>query len=68
MLAQRLLQPASKLATTRLWHSTTLAEEVQLEQAGEDDLYAAMNWLHERRPAIERRLAKRHLGDDAQVL
>ena len=68
MLAQRLLQPASKLATTRLWHSTTLAEELQLEQAGEGDLYAAMDWLHERQPAIERRLAKRHLGDDAQVL
>ena len=68
MLAQRLLQPASKLATTRLWHSTTLAEELQPEQAGEGDLYAAMDWLHERQLAIERRLAKRHLRDDAQVL
>ena len=67
MLAQRLLQPASKLATTRLWHSTTLAEELQLQDADEDDLHAAMDWLHQRQPAIERRLAKRHLSDDAQV-
>jgi hypothetical protein len=28
MLAQRLLDPASKLVTTRLWHSTTLAQEL----------------------------------------
>ena len=68
MLAQRLLQPASKLATTRLWHSTTLAEELELEQAGEDDLHAALDWLHQRQPAIERRLARRHLSDGAAVL
>ena len=28
MIAQRLLHPASKLATTRLWHCTTLAAEL----------------------------------------
>ena len=28
MIAQRLLRPASKLATTRLWHCTTLAAEL----------------------------------------
>ena len=31
MILQRLLHPASKLATTRLWHTTTLAEELSLE-------------------------------------
>ncbi len=34
MIAQRLLQPASKLATTRLWHSTTLAAELAADSGG----------------------------------
>ena len=68
MVAQRLLQPASKLATTRLWHSTTLPAELALEDADEEHLYAAMDWLLERQDRIQRRLARRHLGDDSQVL
>ncbi len=68
MIAQRLLQPASKLATTRLWHSTTLAAELALEDADEETLYAAMDWLLQRQDRIQRRLARRHLGEDSQVL
>ena len=68
MLAQRLLQPASKLATARLWHTTTLAQQLALLDADEDDLYDAMDWLLDRQGRIEKRLAKRHLGEDAQVL
>ncbi|MDE0105234.1 MAG: IS1634 family transposase [Bryobacterales bacterium] len=68
MIAQRLLAPASKLATTRLWHSTTLAEELQLQSTTSHQLYSALDWLHQRQPAIQKRLAKRHLHDDAQVL
>ena len=34
MVLERLLHPASKLATTRLWHCTTLAEELGV---GDDD-------------------------------
>ena len=68
MIAQRLLHPASKLATTRLWHATTLAQELDLQHADEDALYEAMDWLLERQGRIEQRLAKRHLQDDAQVL
>ena len=44
MILQRLRYPASKLATTRLWHTTTLAEELSLEDTDEDDLYEAMDW------------------------
>ena len=44
MILQRLLYPASKLATTRLWHTTTLAEELSLED-DEDDLYEASGCL-----------------------
>jgi transposase len=68
MLIERLVHPCSKLATTRLWHTTTLAEELNVEDADEDELYEAMDWLLQRQPRIEQRLAKRHLGDGVQVL
>src|SRR6266705_4318982 len=45
MIVQRLISPASKLATTREWHTTTLAEELGVGEASEDDLYQAMDWL-----------------------
>ena len=68
MIAQRLLQPASKLATTRLWHSTTLAAELDLQDTTADSLYQALDWLLLRQQRIEKRLAQRHLQEGAQVL
>src|SRR5208337_3125838 len=47
MIAERLLFPCSKLATTRHWQDTTLVEELSLQDATEDELYAAMDWLLE---------------------
>ena len=58
MILERLIQPASKLATTRLWHTTTLARKLGVEGADEDDLYRAMDWLLERQEPIEQRLAR----------
>ena len=68
MIAERLLFPCSKLATTRMWHTTTLAEQLAVADADEDDLYAAMDWLLARQERIEKKLASRHLGEGAQVL
>ena len=68
MIAERLLYPCSKLATTRQWHTTTLAEELSVADATEDDLYLAMDWLLERQPRIEKKLAARHLSEDCLVL
>jgi transposase len=68
MIAERLIHPCSKLATTRLWHTTTLAEDLAVRRASEDDLYEAMDWLLERQGAIEKKLAARHLTEGAQVL
>lgn len=45
MIAQRLLDPCSKLATTRVWHTTTLAQELGVDDADANDLYAALDWL-----------------------
>jgi len=68
LIVERLLHPASKLATTRLWHTTTLATELGVADADVDEVYAAMDWLVARQARIEARLAERHLGEGAQVL
>jgi len=68
MIASRLAAPGSKLKTTRWLQTTSLEETLELAGANEDDLYKAMDWLEQRQPAIEKRLAKRHLEDGALVL
>jgi len=68
MIVQRLISPCSKLATTRQWHSTTLAEESGVEEASEDALYQAMDWLLARQERIEKKLAARHLQNGGLVL
>jgi len=68
MIVQRLLHPCSKLATTREWHTTTLAEELGVAAASENDLYAALDWLLPRQEKIEKKLAARHLREGGLVL
>jgi hypothetical protein len=68
LIAQRILFPCSKLATTRYWHTTTLAEELEVADADSKELYAAMDWLLARQRDIEKKLARRHLTEDAVVL
>ena len=68
MLVERVLCPASKLATARGLADSTLASELGVEGADEDDLYAALDWLAERQPQIERRLARRHLRPGEHAL
>lgn len=68
MIAARIIDPATKLATTRSWHATTLAEDFGVTDANEDDLYAAMDWLLGRQDAIQKKLATRHLHEGGLVL
>jgi len=68
MIAERLIRPCSKLATTRFWHTTTLADELSVSDADEDDLYEAMDWLLARQGRIEKKLAARHLSEGSLVL
>jgi transposase len=68
MIAERLIEPCSKLATTRLWHTSTLAEQLGVGDAQVDELYAALDWLVRRQGRIETKLARRHLGEGALVL
>jgi transposase len=68
MVASRIVCPATKLATTRLWHTSTLAQEFGVTDASEGDLYAAMDWLLAGQDRIQKKLAARHLKEDALVL
>ncbi len=68
MIASRIIDPATKLATTRNWHTTTLAEDFGVTDANEDGLYAAMDWLLGRQDAIQKKLATRHLHEEGLVL
>ena len=68
MICQRAIAPASKLGTIRALGQSTLAYELGVGGADEDDLYAAMDWLLERQERIENRLARRHLEDGELVL
>ena len=68
MIVERLIRPCSKLATTRLWQSTTLGELLAVADADADELYEAMDWLLARQARIEKKLAARHYGEGSQVL
>lgn len=72
MLVARVISPASKLATHRLVHddtaNTSLGRVLGVGQCSADDLYRALDWLHDAQPAIERRLARQHLVGSALVL
>jgi hypothetical protein len=72
LLAQRVLQPASKLATARALRRetahSTLGEELGVETVDEDNLYEALDWLLSQQPEIEAALARRHLGEGTLVL
>ena len=69
MVAGRIIAPeASKLGMVGAWADTTLAEDLGVADAHEDELYEAMDWLIERQDAIEKRLAKRHLKAGGLVL
>ena len=72
MIVSRVIAPASKLATAKALDPATAASslgvELGLGEVDEDELYAALDWLHERQGAIEAALAKRHLKGGTLVL
>jgi transposase len=72
MLIGRILDPVSKLAAARTLSPATaassLGEALGLGMVDEDELYAALDWLGERQPAIETALARRHLQNGTLVL
>ena len=71
MIVCRLLKPGSKLRVEReLGPSgqTTLAALLDLRDTPVDTLYDTLDWLADRQPRIEKKLARRHLQDGALAL
>ena len=68
LVVARAVKPASKLATTRWWASTTLAADAGVAGVSTDEVYAAMDWLGGRQGEVEKALARRHLSPGGRVL
>jgi transposase len=68
MIAARVMDPCSKLGTTRLWTETTLARELGVADAHVNELYDALDWLLARQDKIEKKLAGRHLEEGAMAM
>ena len=72
LVVSRILDPTSKLAAARALAPATatssLGQVLGIGELDEDELYTALDWLHERQPAIETALAKRHLQNGTLVL
>src|SRR2546425_9743586 len=72
LIAARLLDPCSKLATARGLAAETLesslGESLAVASADQDDPYAAIDWLLVQQARVEQALARRHLTDGGLVL
>jgi len=72
MIIARIIEPESKLATTRgldpRTASSSLGEVLGLGPVSENELYFAMDWLLGEQERIENTLAARHLQGGALVL
>jgi hypothetical protein len=72
MIAARLTDPTSKLATAKALSpetaSSSLGAIMGLGAVDEDELYTALDWLAERQGAVETALARRHLHGATLVL
>jgi hypothetical protein len=64
LIISRVVRPASKLSTLGWWADCTLGADLDVAGAGTDEVYAAMDWLLDRRDTIEGKLAAKHLGPE----
>jgi len=67
MIAQRIVRPGSKLESAASFADTTLADDFNVTNSDENDLYAAMDWVLDRQNFIEKKLAKRHINEGSMV-
>lgn len=72
MICARVIEPCSKLATARQLDgetlSSSLGQALGVERADADDLYGALDWLGRGQARIEKKLARRHLGEGQLIL
>lgn len=72
LIVNRVIAPASKLATVRALNPQTaassLGERLGLGAVAEREVYEALDWLLEQQPRLEAALARRHLAGGTLVL
>ena len=68
LIVERLLHPASKLATSRILQDSALFEDLNLKDVSTTEIYTALDWLHDRQELIENKLAKKHLIEGGMAL
>lgn len=72
LIVNRVIAPASKLATVRALNPETaassLGERLGLGEVGEREIYESLDWLLARQERIENGLAKRHLAGGTLTL
>ncbi len=72
MIVSQIIYPGPELATCRGLQAETgfssLGETLGLGAVDEDDLYATLDWLAQRQPEIEKKLAQWHLSHGSLVL
>jgi hypothetical protein len=72
MIVNRVIAPASKLATVRALNPQTaassLGDRLGLGEVAEREIYEALDWLLEQQPRIEAALARRHLAGGTLTL
>jgi len=72
LIAQRVINPSSKLNSLRdlseATASSTLGKELGIEDLSEEEVYSSLDWLYTRQSAIESTLAKMHLQDGVLLL
>jgi len=67
LICSQVLEPSSKAAYATWWEETTLGHDLGIAGVHTDELYKAMDWLYERKDAIEEALVKKHFGEGALV-
>ncbi len=65
LIISRVVRPKPKLSTLSWWANTTLGSDLGVAEASTDEIYAAMDWLAARQDKIEKKLADKHLGPQA---
>jgi hypothetical protein len=72
LIVNRVIAPASKLATVRALNPATaassLGERLGLGEVAEREIYEALDWLLAQQPRIEAALARRHLAGGTLTL
>jgi transposase len=68
LLVERLLHPASKLATSRILKDSALLEDLNLKDVCTKEIYTALDWLYNHQKSIEKKLANKHLTEGGMAL